>query len=182
MNVLETTEKMGHGLLQATTRGSHATEAPTMTHASAYHRRLHHARQPRQHHVKPRRLQQARARLQREQGRAQRSLQALEQALVDWGLPETLAPEVEGRLQTVGKRRGQIFGGMCPTLFGCRTADERTRVRLWDKTLPGHILGAGPRRSGGARCRTGGRICWRFRNSTDLAFHALSWDINLATA
>jgi len=76
--------------------------------------------------------------------RAPRSLQALEQALVDVGLPETLAPEGEWWLQTVGQLRGNIFGVMVPTLFGGRTADELTRVRLWDQHRPGHILGALP--------------------------------------
>ena len=116
-----------------------------MTHERAYHRRLQHARPQRQHHAKQRRLLQARERLQREQARAQRYLQALEQALVDWGLPETLAPEVEWRLQRVGKLLGNIFGVMFPTLFGCRTAYELTRVHRWDKNLPGQILGALPK-------------------------------------
>ena len=66
-----------------------------MTHEREYHRRLQHARQPRRHHAKQRRLQRLRDHLQREQARAQRHMQALEQALVDVGLPETLVVEVE---------------------------------------------------------------------------------------
>jgi hypothetical protein len=136
---------MGHGFLQAHTRYRNNPEEPTMTHDRAYHRRLQHARQQRQHRAKQRRCQQTRERLQREQARAQRYLQALEQALVDVGLSETLAPEVEWRRQRVGTRLGNIFGVMFPTLFGCRTAHELTRVRLWDKNLPGQILGALPK-------------------------------------
>jgi hypothetical protein len=40
---------------------------------------------------------------------------------------------------------GKSFGVMFPTLFGCRTTDELTRVRGGDKTLPGRILGALPK-------------------------------------
>ena len=45
--------------------------------------------QRREYHAKQRRSQKYRERLQREQARAQRSLEALEQALIDLGLPET---------------------------------------------------------------------------------------------
>jgi hypothetical protein len=31
------------------------------------------------------------------------------------------------------------------TVFWCRTLDEMTQVRLWDKNLPGRILGALPK-------------------------------------
>ena len=60
-------------------------------------------------------------------------------------LPETLIVEVEWRLKALGKLLGKIFGVMFPTVFGCRTAYELTRVRGWDKNLPGKILGALPR-------------------------------------
>jgi hypothetical protein len=73
----------------------------------------------------------------------------LEQALVDVGLPQTLVPEVEWRLQALGKRLGQVFGIMFPTLFGCRTAAELTRVRGWDKHLLGKLLGALPKQTWG---------------------------------
>jgi hypothetical protein len=92
-----------------------------------------------------RRLQKARERLQREQARAQRHLQALEQALQELGLPETLVVEVEWRLKAVGKLLGNIFGVRCPTVLGCRTTYELTRVRRWDKHVPGKILGALPK-------------------------------------
>jgi hypothetical protein len=115
-----------------------------MTHDGEYHRRLPHARPQRQHRAKERRRQQTRERLQREQARAQRHLQALERALVDVGLSETLGVEVEWRRKALGTRLGKIFGIMFPTLCGCRTTSELTRVRGWDKTLPGKVLGALP--------------------------------------
>ena len=65
--------------------------------------------------------------------------------MVDLGLPETLAVEVEWRLKALGKLLGNIFGVMFPTLFGCRTADELTRGRGWDQNLPGQILSARPK-------------------------------------
>ena len=117
-----------------------------MIHARAYHKRLQQARQKRQRQAKRRRLEHAREHLKREQVRAQRHLRALEQALVDLGLPETLAAELEWRLKPMGKLLGKIFGLMFPTLFGCQTTSELTRVRLWDKNLPGKLLGALPKR------------------------------------
>ena len=147
-----------------------------MTHEREYHRRLQHARQQRQRHAKQRRLLQARERLQREQARAQRYLQALAPALVDWGLPETLAPEVEWRLQRVGKLLGKIFGVMFPTLFGCRTAYELTRVRLWDKHLPGQILGALPQQTWGRQLPHRGQdrlaILWHHVEDKSPATHS----------
>jgi len=101
--------------------------------------------QRRDYHAKQRRSQKYRERLQREQACAQRSLEALEQALVDVGLPATVAAEVQWRLTRAGKLLGKIFGLMFPTVFGCRTHHELTRVRNWDKNLPGQILGALPK-------------------------------------
>ena len=94
-----------------------------------------------QHH----RLQQSRAHLQREQARAPRHLQALDQALGDVGVAETVAAEVQWRLKAVRKLLGKILGLRCPTVFGGRTHHELTRVRAWDKNLPSRILGALPR-------------------------------------
>jgi hypothetical protein len=116
-----------------------------MTRARASRNRQQHARQKRARQARQRRLQQSRDRLQREQVRAQRHLQAVEQAMVALGLPETLVAEVEWRLKALGKLLGKIFGVMFPTAFGCRTAYELTRVRRWDKNLPGKILGALPK-------------------------------------
>jgi hypothetical protein len=36
---------------------------------------------------------------------------------------------------------------MFPTLFGCRSAHELTRVRGWDNNWPARMLGALPKRS-----------------------------------
>lgn len=102
--------------------------------------------QRREYHAKQRHLRKYRERLQREQTRAQRCLQTLEQALADLGLPETLAAEVEWRLKAQVKLLGKIFGLMFPTVFGCRTTYELSRVRGWDKNLPTRILGALPTR------------------------------------
>jgi len=76
--------------------------------------------------------------------RPQSYLRALEQALVDLGLPETLAVEVEWRLKAQAKLLGKIFGMMFPTVLSCRTSHELTQVRVWDKNLPSRILGALP--------------------------------------
>jgi hypothetical protein len=74
--------------------------------------------QRRESHAKQRHLRKYRERLQQEQRRAQRYLQALEQALVDFGLPETLAAEVEWRLKAHVKLLGNIFGVMFPPCLG----------------------------------------------------------------
>jgi hypothetical protein len=100
--------------------------------------------QQREANAKQRQLRKYRERLQQEQRRAQRYLQALEQALVDLGLPETLVAEIEWRLQAQVKLLGKIFGMMFPTMFGCRTVYELTQVRVWDKNFPSRILGALP--------------------------------------
>jgi hypothetical protein len=101
--------------------------------------------QRREDRAKHHRLQKYREHLQREHARAQRHLQALEPALVDVGGAETVAEEVQWRLKAVRKLLGKIFGLMFPTVFGCRTHHELTRVRAWDKNLPARILGALPK-------------------------------------
>jgi hypothetical protein len=101
--------------------------------------------QRREYHAKQRHLRKYHDRLQREQARAQRHLQALEPALVDVGVAKTVVAEVQWRLKAVRKRLGKIFGLMVPTVFGCRTHHELTRVRGWDKNLPSRILGALPK-------------------------------------
>src|SRR5262245_4083080 len=85
---------------------SNETEELAMTHLRRYHERQQKAKQ--------RRLEKARERLQREQGRAQRHLQALEQAVQELGLPETVAEEVQWRLQAQQRLLGKIFGMMFP--------------------------------------------------------------------
>jgi 3-hydroxyacyl-CoA dehydrogenase len=85
-----------------------------MTQPRAYHKRLQRARQKRAQQAKQRRLQHQRERLQREQARAQRVLQALERAVQELELPETVAEEVQWRLQAQQKLMGKIFGMMFP--------------------------------------------------------------------
>jgi DDE superfamily endonuclease len=82
-----------------------------------------------------------------QQRQAQRDIEALHQALNDLGLPDDLVIEIEGRLRAQKKLLGKIFGLMFPTLFGCRSAHELTRIRGWDKNLPSRILAALPKRS-----------------------------------
>src|SRR5207237_10935096 len=89
----------------------------------------------------------AQERHERRQRQAQRAIEALRQALDDLGLPADLVVEIEGRLRAQKKLLGKIFGLMCPTLFGCRSAHELTRLREWDKHVPARILGALPKRS-----------------------------------
>jgi len=110
-----------------------------MTRTKAYQKRQAKATQ--------RRRRNAHERLQRDQAQAQRAAEALEQALQELALPDTLVPEIEGRLRSQQKLLGKIFGLMFPPLFGCRTPSELSRVRGWDKNLPSRILGALPKRS-----------------------------------
>src|SRR5262245_21839738 len=77
-----------------------------MTQSRRYYKKLQKARQ--------RRLQKERERLAREQARAQRALQAVEQAIQELGLPESVADEVQWRLQAQQKLLGKIFGMMFP--------------------------------------------------------------------
>jgi hypothetical protein len=65
-----------------------------------------------------RRRLNAKERHERQQRQAQRDIEALQQALHDLGLPADLATEIEGRLHAQKKLLGNIFGLMCPTLFG----------------------------------------------------------------
>jgi len=116
-----------------------------MTRTKAYQKRQANARQ--------RRRRKARERLQRDQAQAQRAVEALEQALQELELPQTLVQEIEGRLRSQQKLLGKIFGLMFPTLFGCRTSAELSRVRGWDKNLPSRLLGALPKRSWVKRLR-----------------------------
>jgi DDE superfamily endonuclease len=94
-----------------------------------------------------RRRLNAQQRQQHQQRQAQRQINALRQALYDLGLPDNLVIEIEGRLRAQKKLLGKVFGLMFPTLFGCRSAYELTRVRGWDKNLPSRILGVLPKRS-----------------------------------
>ena len=101
----------------------------------------------RQAKAKRRQRLNAQARHQRQQQHAQRDINALHQALHDLGLPHHLVVEIEGRLKAQKKLLAKVFGLMFPTLFGCTSAYELTRVRGWDKNLPSRILSALPKRS-----------------------------------
>lgn len=115
----------------------------------------------------------AKARHQRHQRHAQRDINALHQALHDLALPDTLVAEIEGRLRAQKKLLGKIVGLMFPTLFGCTSAYEITRVRGWDKNMPSRILGALPKRSWLKRLRKLGqdilRPLWRHVESMSAA-------------
>jgi hypothetical protein len=103
--------------------------------------------QRREGHATHRRLQKSCERLQREPAHAPRHLQALEPALVAVGVAASRTAEVQWRLQTVRKRRGQSFGLRFPTIVGGRTYHALTRVRAWDKHLPLRLLGALPKQT-----------------------------------
>ena len=105
------------------------------------------ASQKHQAKARQRRRRNAHERLQLDHAQAQRAVQALEQAFQELALPQTLVPEIEGRLRSQQKLLGKIFGLMFPTLLGCRTTAELSRVRGWDKNLPPRLLGALPKRS-----------------------------------
>lgn len=123
--------------------------------------------------VKRRQRLNAKARHQRQQQQAQRAINALHHALHDLGLPDNLVLEIAGRLHTQQKLLGKVFGLMFPTLFGCTSAYELTRVRGWDKHVPSRILGALPKRSWLKRLRTLGQDIlvplWRHAQSRSAA-------------
>ena len=77
-----------------------------------------------------RRYRTAQERVERDCRQAQHTVEALQQALDDLGLPEDLVTEIEGRLRSQHKLLGKIVGVMCPPLFGCRTNTELCRVRV----------------------------------------------------
>lgn len=115
----------------------------------------------------------AKARHQRQQQEAQRAIDALHQALHDLGLPVHLVAEIEGRLKAQKKLLSKVFGLMSPTLFGCTSAYELTRVRGWDKNLPSRVPGALPQRSWIKRLRTPGQDIlaplWRYTEAMSAA-------------
>jgi hypothetical protein len=125
--------------------------------------------------IKRRRLN-AQDRHAHQQRQAQRDIEALRQALDHLGLPDDLVIEIEGRLRAQKKLLGKIFGLMFPTLFGCRSAHELTRVRGWDKNMPSRILAALPKRSWLKRLRKLGQdilsALWRHIESMSEATHS----------
>jgi len=133
------------------------------------------AKQYAKKHVKAiqRRRLHAKERHEHQQRQAQRDIDALHQALHDVGLPDDLVIEIEGRLRAQKKLLGKIFGLMFPTLFGCRSAHELTRIRGWDKNMPSRLLAALPKRSWLKRLRQLGHdiLCalWRHGESRSAA-------------
>ena len=103
--------------------------------------------------IAKRRRLNAKARHLRQQQEAQRAIDALHQALLDVGLSDHLVVEIERRLKAQKQLLSKVFGLMFPTLFGCTSAYELTRVRGWDKHLPSRVLGALPKRSWMKRLR-----------------------------
>ena len=85
-----------------------------MPQSRACHKRAQRARQQRQHQARLRRLQRERERLRQEQQQAQHALRALEQAVQELGLPETVAAAVQWRLQAQQKLLGKIVGILFP--------------------------------------------------------------------
>ena len=83
-----------------------------MTQSRACHKRVQRARPQRQHQARLRRLQRERERLRQEQQQGQHALRALEQAVQELGLPETVAADVQWRLQAQQKLSHSIgFSG-----------------------------------------------------------------------
>src|SRR3989441_11883074 len=96
--------------------------------------------------IKRRRLN-AQQRLRQQRAEAQRSIEAIHQALADLGFSDTFVAEIEGRLQTQQKLLGKIAGLRLPTVFGCGQGPDLTRVRGWNKNIRTQLLGALPKRS-----------------------------------
>jgi hypothetical protein len=108
--------------------------------------------QPKGVHTKKRAKVDARRRKRREwrlrdqQRQAGRHLRAIERAVADLGLEQTVGRALERKLKAGHKLMTKIFGVMFPVLFGCETYPELSRVMGWDKNLPGRLLGAMPKR------------------------------------
>jgi hypothetical protein len=130
---------MGHGFPSHSLSILNEAEEFTMSRTKRYANKQAKA-------IKRRRLN-AQERQAHQQRQAQRDIEALREALDHLGLPADLVIEIEGRLRAQKRLLGKIFGLMFPTLFGCRSAHELTRVRGWDKNVPFRILGALPKRS-----------------------------------
>ena len=104
-----------------------------------------------------RRRLQAKERHEHQQRQAQRDIDALHQALHDVGLPAMTSLSRSRPLARPKKLLGKIFGLMFPTLFGCRSAHELTRVRV-GQNVPSRILGALPSAPGSSACVSSARI------------------------
>jgi len=138
------------------------------------------AYQKRQATTTQRRRRKAHERLQCDQAQAQRAAEALEQALQEFDLPNTLVQEIEGRRRSQQKLWGKIFGRMFPPLLGCRTPSELSRVRGWDKHLPSRMLGALPKRSWLKRLRRLGHevlvpLWWHVQDKSPSTLSRWQW-------
>src|SRR5947208_12515563 len=138
-NRLSQSTQIGHSFLRTQQKNQPSTKESTMSPMKRYAKRQAKA-------IKRRRLK-AQERLRQQRAEAQRSIEAIHQALEDVGFPETLVAEIEGRLRAQQKLLGKIVGMMFPTFFGCRHGHELTRVRGWHKNVPSRLLGALPKRS-----------------------------------
>ena len=126
-------------LEHAMRRDDHETKEVTMSPSKRYAKKHAKARE--------RHRRAACERLEQDRRQAQRAAEALQQALEDLGLPDTVVAEIAGRLRSQQQLLGKIVGVMFPALFGCRTPSELCRVRGWDKNWPSRLLGALPKRS-----------------------------------
>ena len=70
--------------------------------------------------IKRRRLK-ARERIRQQRAEAQRYIEAIHPALEDFGLPDTLVAEVEGRLRAQQQLLGKIVGSCFPPSLGLDT-------------------------------------------------------------
>lgn len=96
--------------------------------------------------IKQRRRKRRKWRLQEQQRQAQRCMRAIEQAVRELGLEQTLAHSLERKFKAGHKLMSKIFGVMFPVFFGCETYSELCKVMGWDKNMPGRIFGAMPKR------------------------------------
>ena len=119
--------------------------------------RRYHTRQQK---TRRRRLQKERERLQREQARAQRALQALEEALQELGLPESVAEEVQWRLQAQQRLVGKIFGMMFPPFLAAGPITNCAGYGAGTSTCPAAFWGPCRSGSGSNACSGWAKSCW----------------------
>ena len=134
------------------TRCSNETAEPPMTPPRRSHTRQQTARR--------RRLRKERERLQHAQARAQRALRAVEQALQELGLPETVAKDVQWRLQAQQKRLGTSFGMMYPPFLAAGATVSGVGYAGGTSTCPAASWARGRSRSGSGAGNAWARTCW----------------------
>ena len=101
-----------------------------------------------------------RRRLQAHERQAQRTAEALHQALEDLGLPANLMVEIEGRLRSQHKLLGKLIGVMFPALFGCRPPQSCAACGAGPSSGPHGFLGPCPNAPGSSGCSAWARRCW----------------------